>query len=290
MSLKYLEILADYGPVGDMAFAEVEQQLKSLLHNHDQSGPAVDITCHSAPRFDTTATGFYLAQLALNSTLGDQQFFYVNTAPRKDDKAPRKDSAGEKLVYVELQNGIRMVAVNSGYSLSFIKPAAETIRVIHCANKGSQFRSRDIYPVAAVDIIHGDDTLLGDDIMDHIPDAPVNHIGYIDGYGNIKTTIPAREINDFTDKFVRVSLNNITRKAYCADGIFSVSDGDLTFSPGSSGWTLPDGDQYRFVELVLRGGSAAELYDHPKAGQLIHLQATEDDQNDEDKDKTDKAA
>jgi len=269
-----------------MAFAEVEQRLKTLLND-----PAISIKCHSAPRFDTTATGFYLAQLALNSTLGDQQFFYVNTAPRKDDTSPRKDGAGEKLAYVELQNGIRMVAVNSGYSLSFIKPAADSIRAIECANEGSQFRSRDIYPQAAVDIIHGDDTLLGDDITDHIPDAPVNHIGYIDGYGNIKTTIRARDIADFTDQFVRVSLNNITRKAYCADGIFSVSDGDLTFSPGSSGWTLPNGDQYRFVELVLRGGSAAQLYDYPSAGQLVHIQPAENNARDnQDKDNTTKAA
>jgi hypothetical protein len=55
-----------------------------------------------------------------------------------------------------------------------------------------------------------------------------------------------------------------------------VSDGDLTFSPGSSGWKLPNGDEYRFVELVLRGGSAAELYDHPSAGQLVHFQAIDE--------------
>jgi hypothetical protein len=34
----------------------------------------------------------------------------------------------------------------------------------------------------------------------------------------------------------------------------------MALSPGSSGWTLPDGTSYRFVECVLRGGSAARLF------------------------------
>ena len=39
--------------------------------------------------FDTYATGFALAQTAINSKLGARQKFFVNTAPRKDDLTPR---------------------------------------------------------------------------------------------------------------------------------------------------------------------------------------------------------
>ncbi len=65
-------------------------------------------------------------------------------------------------------------------------------------------------------------------------------------------------------------LNNITQTATVSDGSFSVSQGTLTFSPGSSGWTTPTG-QVRWMELFLRGGSAAHLFAYPANAEIITL-------------------
>ncbi|MCB1556367.1 MAG: hypothetical protein KDJ15_03545, partial [Alphaproteobacteria bacterium] len=157
---KIIYLIADYGPTSDLAFAEVTQRLF-----HELAGMPAQIKEYSVPAFDTIATGFVLAQTALNSLLGSRHIFYVNTAPRKDKKEARINNEGEGLVYARLTNGCEIIAVNSGYSLSFIKPAAAEIRTIRVSNEGTQFRSRDNYPEALGALVQGRlESLLGDDV------------------------------------------------------------------------------------------------------------------------------
>jgi hypothetical protein len=52
------------------------------------------------------------------------------------------------------------------------------------------------------------------------------------------------------------------------DGSPATSRGRET---GSSGWPAGDGRQRRFYELFARGGSAAELFDHPTAGASVEV-------------------
>ena len=109
-------VIADYGALSDMAFAEVTQSIYNQLSDFDPR-----VKEYSVTPFDTVSTGFFLAEAAINSKLGANQIFFVNTAPRHDDHKPREDAAGEKLVYMKLHNGVQIIAVNSGYSLSFVK-------------------------------------------------------------------------------------------------------------------------------------------------------------------------
>lgn len=262
----FVHIIADYGPTGDMAFSEVRQALRFALRDkiaHMELSPV--------PAFDTVATGFLLGQLANNHKMGDRQFFYVNTAPRKDDLAPRVNNAGEGLVYAKLKNGVQIVAVNSGYSLSFIKERAVEMRVIACSAEGSQFRSRDVFPSAFGDIAHGDTTLLRDAVTD-IPDMPGSVVCYTDGYGNIKTSIAAEALDSVRGKHVSLTIDDQMHVARVADGIFAVADGDLVLSAGSSGWLRGDGTLLRFVEVSLRGGSASRLFKRPKGGAHVAWQ------------------
>ena len=222
------------------------------------------------PAFDTVATGFYLAQLANNHKMGARQFFYVNTAPRKDDPRPRVNNAGEALAYVRLKDGVQIVAVNSGYSLSFVKEHAEEMRVIKCSAEGSQFRSRDVFPQAFGLIAHGDFSQLGDVIKSSdLPDVPESVVCYTDGYGNIKTSIDAKTIEPLKGKNVVIEIDGHTHEAHVADGIFAVPDGGLVLSAGSSGWPRADGSRIRFVEISLRSGSASRLFKRPKGGSKI---------------------
>ena len=261
----FVQIIADYGPVGDMAFAEVRQALRYALRDkiaHMELSPV--------PAFDTVATGFYLAQLANNHKMGARQFFYVNTAPRKDDPRPRVNNAGEGLAYVRLKDGVQIVAVNSGYSLSFVKEHAAEIRVINCSAEGSQFRSRDVFPDAFGKIAHGDLAELGAVIKpSDIPDMPQSAVCYTDGYGNIKTSIDATALDTIRGKKVMIEIDGHEHEARVADGIFAVADGDLVLSAGSSGWDRVDGSRLRCVEVSLCGSSAARLFKRPKGGSKV---------------------
>lgn len=260
----FIHIIADYGHADDMAFAEVRQALR-----YEMRDKIAHIEASSVPAFDTVATGFKLAQLAINHRIGERQLFYVNTAPRKDNLAARGNNAGEGLAYAKLKNGVQIVAVNSGYSLSFIKDHAEMIRLINCSSEGSQFRSRDVFPAAFGLIAHGDYSQLGADIAADVPEMPQNIVCYTDGYGNLKTSMDAHFLEEMDGKQVAVTINGVTHNVHVGKGIFSVPDGEMVLAAGSSGWTRPDGTKMRFAECVLRGASAAAKFNHPKGGEKV---------------------
>lgn len=261
-------VIADYGDLHDLAFAEVYQRLYSELAPFPAS-----IKTFSVPAFDTVATGFALAQTAINSRLGANHKFFVNTAPRKDDLTPRVKNSGEGFAYAKLANGVEICAVNSGWSLAFVKDAAVEIREVKCDRAGSQFRSRDIFPASFARIVKGDHHELGDDLRDAVPDMPENAVCYTDGYGNLKCAIKPAVLEDLKGQTLLVDINGRTQKVKVAEGIFGVADGEFVLSKGSSGWKLPNGNAVEFCEIVKRGGSAAETFGRPPGGAKVTWQA-----------------
>ena len=254
-----LTLLGDYG-TGDLAFQEVRQKLRHYF-------PLATLDSLSIPPFATLTMGFVLAQLALNEGLPDRVYFH-NCAPRKDNANSRTDNDGEGLTFALLPNGVKVVGVNAGYCLSFLKHHALILKTLNVPTRGSQFRSRDLFPAALAQLLGGDESLLGKDILlEDIPDPPSNQLLLNDGYGNLKLSVPSRvlELKPGEETFIRIG--NSVNKAVCADGSFSVPEGVLAFSPGSSGWLSPDGkEKTQWMELFLRGGNAWELFGKPPVG------------------------
>lgn len=258
-----VHIIADYG-TGDLAFAEVVQRIK--IHLPDAEPILVPV-----PPFCTLAAGFCIAQLGLHAA-PPGSLIYHNVAPREDDEAIRRGNAGERLAYARLPTGVRVIGVNSGYSLSFIKDVADKFRWAASPAEGSQFRSRDVFPQAAAAIALGLPAALGDEIDARaLPSPPSSVIAYVDGYGNLKTTIAydAEKIRQGTRIGVRV--NDHEHEATVSDGAFAVRHGELAFAPGSSGWPKAQGREVRWIEIFLRGGNAWELFGRPAIGSGISI-------------------
>ncbi len=245
-----IHIIADFG-YADLAFAEVVQRFKMLL-------PEAELMLSSVPAFATLAAGFCVAQLALNEHPDNMMIFH-NVAPRRDDTNKRKNNDGERLATMTC-NGVRIVGVNAGYAFSYLKNEA-TLYAIDTASAGSQFRSRDIFPQAFAKLVTGDSILAAPILKETIADVPDSSIAYIDGFGNIKTTLPAGCY--LPGQELEVVINEHRATAIVSDGSFSVAQGQLTLSVGSSGWRCCSGQQLRFMELFLRGGSAAALFGWP---------------------------
>ncbi len=259
-----VHIVADYGP-GDLAFAEVVQRIK--LHLPDAEPVPTPV-----PPFATLAAGFCVAQLGLNEA-PPGTIIYHNVAPREDDGEARAGNEGERLAYALLPTGVRVVGVNAGYAFSFVRDAAEELRWASAGTGGSQFRSRDLFPQAAAAIALGRPDALGDEIdPGDIPAVPDRAIAYIDGYGNLKTTLRAGELDADSGQEVRVRIGETELGATASDGTFEVPRGGLSLAPGSSGWGLPDGSEVRWMELFLRGGSAWEAFGRPATGARLEVQ------------------
>ena len=258
-----VHIVADYGQ-GDLAFAEVVQRIRMYL-------PDAEPILTPVPAFSTLAAGFCVAQLGLNEAPAGT-IIYHNVAPRTDDKEQREENAGERLAFARLPTGVRVIGVNAGYAFSFVRAAAEELRWASVSAEGSQFRSRDLFPKAAAEIALGQPDALAEEIdRSVIPDVIRDRIAYIDGYGNLKTTIRLGSSELQSGSRVRARIGDAEREAIVSDGSFAVEHGQLAFAPGSSGWKSKEGEETRWMELFLRGGNAWEAFGRPLNGANIEI-------------------
>lgn len=252
-----IQLIADYG-TGDPAFAEVVQKLTFL----DRS---IRVEATSVPPFSTVATGMWIAQFAsVNAFPG--LIIFSNTAPRLKKTEEGGNVLGGRLAYTQLDNGTIVVAVHTGYCFSFIKERIKKLHVVNVPNVGSQFRSRDYYPDAVAGIAHGEKKYIGEEIpLSSIPAVPTNLIGFIDGYGNLKTTM-RRSQNQFSiGTQVKISVGDVDHPAVVVDETYNVRDGEISFAPGSTG------GEDRFMEIWVRGGSAWEAFGKPKVEQELKV-------------------
>ncbi|RME58036.1 MAG: hypothetical protein D6780_07450 [Candidatus Dadabacteria bacterium] len=263
-----IHLIVDYAQ-GDLAISEVMDALYRELG-------LVNRQVTSVSDFNTVETGFVVGQLALAPKSDNLNvILYVNCAPRRDRGSARKDNEGEELVYgVIKSNNRKIVAVNSGYSLSFVREELKELWRLNVQRGGSQFRSRDIFPpVVAAAAREEIKNLLKEplDPKKHIPEVPEGVIGYIDSFGNIKTTyrqssplIQGLKAGDL----VEATIGSVTRTAVVATGSFNARKGELVFAPGSSGYND------RFWELFQRDGSARKEFRDPRAGDKVIIKPT----------------
>lgn len=260
----FIHLVCDYAP-GDLAWAEVFSAFAAYLPED------VRLNLMSVHSFDTIGTGFAVGQLGLTETRlrPENLLIFANCAPRKDLKDARPNNEGEGLLFVTLKNGVQIIAVNSGHSLSFIKQDIQEVWTTNVEEQGSQFRSRDYFPEIVALAAQADYTFISQRIDPSvIPDPPKEVIAYVDSFGNMKTTF--RTDDEVTRDLVagsriKVQIGGVTRTATVASGSFSVMEGDLAFAPGSSG------HEQRFWELFQRGGSAWIEFSKPVSGTKIIL-------------------
>ena len=115
----YIDFIADYGATtgnDDLAFSEVNHKLASEFLKQSLDFPIIKNL--SVRPFNTVETGFAVAQLGYNSALGKRHIVYHNTAPRKDKLDARVNNAGEFLAVTELPNGVRIIGVFGGYTIT----------------------------------------------------------------------------------------------------------------------------------------------------------------------------
>lgn len=256
-----VHLVADYGP-GDLAAAEVFSCLAVHL-------PGAQVTYTPVAPFDTVAAGFCVAQLALGEGPSDR-LVYHNVAPREDRDDPRPDNDGEPLVAARLSNGVLVVGVAAGSTFAFVREEIEQAHLVAVPPSGSQFRSRDAFPPLLPRVLAGDTSVLATVLEpSRLASVPSRVVAYVDGYGNLKTTW--QEPPAAPGHRVRVRVGEVEADAVVGDSTFAVPAGDLSFAPGSSGWTTRDGGRRRWYELLARGGSAAELFGSPPPGTPVEV-------------------
>lgn len=253
----FVHLIADYGR-GDPAFSEVVHRLK-----HED--PTVTVQTTGVEPLSTVATGFWIEQFGLHHPPVEGILIYANTAPRTEAATPEGADPGGSLRYVRLDSGVPLVAVDAGYNLAFVRDHIEVFRHIDVDQTESQFRSRDFFPRHVVRIANGDMEAVGAELpVASIPEPPADRVCHVDGYGNVKTSVRVSEFRaDGTE--VSVTVGETETTATVADAVTAVPEGAVGLVPGSAGGADP------YLELFLRGGSAAAVFDDPRPGDEITI-------------------
>lgn len=253
-----LYVIADYG-IGDPAFTEVGARLRAESRRNGDILSAIDYL--SAPAFSTISTGFWIRQIGVENGYKGAVIF-SNTAPRGNNKdaITWEGDERQRLRYGVLRNGVAVFAVSAGYNWSFVRDELVLLRDLDIPNSGSQFRSRDIYAPAVIRFLAGDRTILGEEIGPwQIPEVPLNCV-VADGYGNLKITTRRDQFPDglTNHPFLEATVRGVNRTIFNHLAGNPAPVGEIGLLEGSSG-----GEGNRFLELVLRGGSAYKAFKYP---------------------------
>jgi len=217
------------------------QEVKTAVEGFAKDASKVHIGFVSSTP-STIHTAYLLSQLVRTEERygkPGQTVFFQNTDPRLQTKEGVEQAQGAEFVVILLKSGIYLCGPNAGYDFSLLKPNIEYVYRYPGFDKGSQFRSRDLYSRVSAHLMDEmeDELELEEQPSSCIPELRGSFVGHIDNYGNIKTTITHEDLKGKFEigKAVEITLNEITKKATFVNNLFGGAPGDLVMYPGSSG-------------------------------------------------------
>jgi len=220
------------------------QELRSALLGHLSGKTNASISfVHSTP--NTIHTTYLLKQILLTEErLGDANntVIFVNTDARIQTSQGVEKAKGAQFVVLRMKSGAFVCGPNAGYSFSLVRNDIEYVYHYKGLDKGTQFRSRELYMRVCALLMEGkEDEMDLDEIRNNdIPELEGFHVGHVDNYGNIKTTIPHSYMkgkHTFGDE-VSITIGKKTQKAVYTHNMFGHKPDALVIAPGSSG--IPD--------------------------------------------------
>jgi len=217
------------------------QEFKSAVEGFAQN-PDKLIISHVSSTPSTIHTGFLINQIVeIEERFGHplQTIIFQNTDPRLESTNGENEAKGAEFIIIRLKSGITLCGPNAGFNFSFIKPKIEEVFVYPGLDKGTQFRSRDLYSRVCSHLMDEmlDELKIEEMQKDNIPTIKGFYIGHIDNYGNIKTTITKEDLKgkyEFGDDFF-IKINQVEKKIKYVPGLFGGTVGELVIYPGSSG-------------------------------------------------------
>jgi len=164
---------------------------------------------------------------------------FQNTDPRLQSKTKLEKAQGAKFLVIRLKSGLYLCGPNACYDFSMVKERIDEVFEYKDFDKGSQFRSRDLYSRVCAHLMEAmeDELDLEEVLVDVIPDLKGFYIGHIDNFGNIKTTITHEDLKGKVEygEYIKIKIGKVIKKARYVDNLFGGEVGELVIYPGSSG-------------------------------------------------------
>ncbi len=283
--------ISDNGAAADLAIGEIKVNLADIhriVTTLSEETPPQRIY-HDVPAQDWRAAAFDLAQLSRFRISGAGNAFFVNCAPRLEQRGVEGNNKGEN-VYVAMLPGGAVASGVSPHSFAFFRDLVEDdnleIYKVDVQTEGSQFRSRDFFPwfseILAYNLgdkAHGwkDDLSVEErrefleqfnfidtsEVLElkDIPDLtrqPV--VARTDVHGNLKLSISTSDADpEWIGQELEVTIKGQTFSAEIRKNMFDASSDKRGISTGSSGQFADSSkDDPRFLEIAIIGKSLRE--------------------------------
>ncbi len=272
--MKKLVIVADLAD-DTLTCAEVELAIEGYLKN--ETKPDI-IFVSSTP--STIHTSFLLNQLVIVEERFSRPLetvIFQNTDPRLFADNNLKQAKGAEPLIIRLKSGIYLCGPNAGYDFSLIKDKIDEVFKYKGLNEEGQFHTRDLYSRICAHLMDEmeDELDLEETSTNIIPELKGFHIGHLDNFGNIKTTIKKQSLKGKYEigELVKIKINNIVQKAKYVDNLFAGKVGELVIYPGSSG-EIND----KFLEITAwqhfgeeSAKTGRHFFNDPKPGMTVEI-------------------
>jgi len=230
----------------------------------------------------TIHTSYLLQQLVRTEEqygLPSQTVFFQNTDPRIQTTEGVQQAKGADFIVIRLKSGIFLCGPNAGYDFSLLKPSIDFVYSYPGLDKGSQFRSRDLYSRVCAHLMDEmeDELDLEEQPSNCIPELRGYFVGHIDNYGNLKTTITHEDMKGKVElgESIEVTINEVKKKVSYVSNLFAGTPGQLVIYPGSSG---DKSNPYMEVSVWRHftekdPSTGIHAFNMPRPGMVIELKA-----------------
>ncbi|MBI1862555.1 SAM-dependent chlorinase/fluorinase, partial [Candidatus Microgenomates bacterium] len=227
--------------VADWAADSVNcQEIRTAVEGNlkDPSNPNITFVASTPSSIHTAFIVQQLTEIENRYGRPGDTVLFQNTDPRLQTKEGVEKAKGADFIVVRLQTGMYICGPNAGYDFSLIKPLIEEVFVYQQLDKGSQFRSRDLYARVCAHLMDSmeDDMDLVEADPGIIPDLKGAYIAHIDSYGNMKTTMTGEDLKGKVEigEEIDITINGVTKKVTYTHNLFGAGVGKLVIYPGSS--------------------------------------------------------
>ncbi len=225
--MKKLVVIADW--CNDSIYSA---EYRSAVSGFTDSQDTIDISFISTTQ-SSINTSFLLAQAALTEArLGEPNSTVIHMG-----NEPR--STNDLFIVIKLTTGVYVCGINSEYTFSLIKDLIDKAFVYKVEGTSSGFKSRDIYSRVVAHLLNSleDDLELEEVHTNTIQASQDYHVGHIDSFGNIITTIKNEELaaKYSENDEVKITIGDETIKTIYKKNIWSGDEGQLIIGPGSFG-------------------------------------------------------
>ena len=255
------------------------QEFKSSFEGFLKVDKSLNISFVSSTP-STIHTGFLVSQIVTTEErYGDplNTIIFQNTDPRIYTEEAIVQAKGAEFIIVRLSSNIIVCGPNAGYDFSFIHSKIQKAFTYPGLDKGSQFRSRDLFSRVCAHLVDGmeDELELEEMHINMIPGLVNYYVIHIDNYGNIKTSITHEDIREkfqLGDSF-SVRINDVVKNVKFVSNLFGGTPGEIVIYPGSSG-----NPKNPFMEISIwrhftekNATTGIHAFNFPKPGMKVKL-------------------